>query len=561
MRAGDRRLNRSQAGDEEMPPSRGLVRAELDRNDQAIAATIFAVTVAYLWIFRRYTSMEPDEGIVLEGAQRILRGEVPYRDFFSYFTPGSYYFLALLFKIFGSSFLVARTALVFFGGIYSAVAYFLARRVCSRASAIFVAAVVALTTLPYRFEVLHNWDSTLWACLAVYCAVRWLESPRWTWAFATGSLASLTCLFEQSKGAGLVLGLGAGLVGIAFMDRQRSLWNRTTNLGVALGMAWPFLVTVAYFGAQHSLSVMLADWFWPLHHYSLANHVPYGYQNWSDATRHLLFGSGSLTERAITVLALSPCFLVPALPLAAVGLLVYWVVQMWRQAESRAVAAHYVLVCSALSGLLLSVVIGRADIIHFMYLMPLFALVLGWMIDGRDIPGRLFRRIKPFFIFYIAVAFLMFAAPMLLRALNARAQIQTRRGVILVPARDTVLEYTQAHVAAGAKILVYPYLPLYYYLTDTSAPTRYEYFQPGMHTPQQAEEMLREISAARVPVVLFEGAFWEKIPSSWPGTPLSATVRDPIADYIQHEYRACKILNSPDEWKFVFMVRKDLACP
>jgi len=150
---------------------------------------------------------------------------------------------------------------------------------------------------------------------------------------------------------------------------------------------------------------------------------------------------------------------------------------------------------------------------------------------------------------------------MLLRALNARAQIQTRRGVILVPARDTVLEYTQAHVAAGAKILVYPYLPLYYYLTDTSAPTRYEYFQPGMHTPQQAEEMLREISAARVPVVLFEGAFWEKIPSSWPGTPLSATVRDPIADYIQHEYRACKILNSPDEWKFVFMVRKDLACP
>ena len=91
-------------------------RAELDTNDQAIAAAIFAVTVAYLWIFRRYTSLEPDEGIVLEGAQRILRGEVLYRDFFSYFTPGSYYFLALLFKIFGSSFLVARTALVFFGG-------------------------------------------------------------------------------------------------------------------------------------------------------------------------------------------------------------------------------------------------------------------------------------------------------------------------------------------------------------------------------------------------------------------------------------------------------------
>ena len=106
-----------------------------------------------------------------------------------------------------------------------------------------------------------------------------------------------------------------------------------------------------------------------------------------------------------------------------------------------------------------------------------------------------------------------------------------------VPARDTVIEYVQAHVAAGEKILVYPYLPLYYYLTDTASPTRYEYFQPGMHTPQQAEEMLAEITAARVPVVLFEASFWEKIPTSWPGTPLSAIVRDPIADYIQREYR------------------------
>ena len=120
------------------------MRPELDRGDRAIAVAIFAATLAYLWLFRRYTSMEPDEGIVLEGAQRILRGEVLYRDFFSYFTPGSYYFLALLFKVFGDSFLVARTALVFFGGIYSTVVYLLARRVGSRASAIFVAALFLL---------------------------------------------------------------------------------------------------------------------------------------------------------------------------------------------------------------------------------------------------------------------------------------------------------------------------------------------------------------------------------------------------------------------------------
>jgi hypothetical protein len=554
-------LNGPQARGEGRSLPRVLARPELNRNDRAIAAAIFVLAVGYLWIFRRYTSMEPDEGIVLGGAQRILRGQVLYRDFFSYFTPGSYYFLALLFKVFGNSFLVARTALIFFGGVYSTVTYLLVRRVSLQTSAIFVAALVTLTTLPYRFEVLHNWDSTLLACLAVYSAVRWLESPRWTWAFATGSLASLTCLFEQSKGAGLVLGLSAGVWAIEKLDRKRNLLTRTTTLAAATGMAWPFLLTVVYFGAQHTLPLMLADWFWPLQHYSLANHVPYGYQNWSDATRQLFFSSGPLMQRLITALALSPCFLVPALPLAAVALLIYWLFQMWRKREPRSLAAHYVLVCSTLSGLLFSVVMGRADIIHFMYLMPLWALVLGWLMDGRDIPGRLFRQVRPLFVAYVLGAFLMFAAPMLLRSLNARDQIQTRRGTVRVPARDTVVEYLQTHVIAGEKILVYPYLPLYYYLTDTTNPTRYEYFQPGMHTPQQAEEMLAKITSSHVPVVVFESSFWEKIPTSWPETPMSAIIRDPIADYIQREYRACKILHSPDDWKFLFMVRRDLACP
>jgi len=148
-------------------------------------------------------------------------------------------------------------------------------------------------------------------------------------------------------------------VTIAFLDRQRNLWNGAISLGLAVGMAWPFLLTVAYFGAQNSLSLMLADWFWPLHHYSLANHV----LRISELVRRYapsLFGSGPLTQRAITVLAISlvlwflPCLSPPWL-CCRIG--------RSDVAKTRAgtVAAHYVLVCSALSGLLLSVVIGRAD--------------------------------------------------------------------------------------------------------------------------------------------------------------------------------------------------------
>src|SRR5229473_3649382 len=234
--------------DGQMLQSPAIYLPERSRHERQIAGLVFLLSFIYLLIFRRYTAMEPDEGIILQGAQRILHGEVLYRDFFSFFTPGSYYFLALLFKIFGSSILVARTALVFFGGLFSVVNYLLARRVCSRGSALMVAGLVTLTTLPYRFLVLHNWDSTLWACLALYCAVRWLESPHWKWAFATGSLVSLTGLFEQSKGAGLLLGLSLGFLIIALSDRQRKLFAHTRMVVLAIGLTWPLVVTVIYFG-------------------------------------------------------------------------------------------------------------------------------------------------------------------------------------------------------------------------------------------------------------------------------------------------------------------------
>ena len=529
--------------------------------ERRVVLLLFLGSLAYLTLFLRYTAIEPDEGIVLQGALRILRGEVPYRDFFSFLTPGSFYLLALLFKMFGASFAVARLPLIFFGAVFSAVNYLLARRVCSFGNALTVAVLVTLTTVPYRFLVLHNWDSTLWACLAVYCAVRLLETADWKWGFGAGSFASLTFVFEQSKGTGLCLGLGLGLLAIALMNNSRRWLGKAQLAALILGLVWPIGSVLGYFAAHHALRVMLTDWIWPLQHYSLANRVPYGYQNWSDRSRHLLFGTGSWWVRLVKVVIISPGFIVPVLPLIAVGLCLYWTVKMQRDGKASAKSSYYVLVTAALSGLLFSVVTVRADIIHFMYLLPLFGLVLAWVIDGRDIPGRAFMAARPYLRRYIVIAFALMAMPLLGRALKANEKIVTRRGVIAMPAKDAVIDYVQARVAPGEPILVYPYLPLYNYLTGTHSPTRYEYFQPGMNTRDQADEMVRQLETQRVRIVLFESSFTDKISNSWPRTPLPAIANDPVADYIAREYRSCRILNSPSDWRFLFMIRKDLPCP
>jgi len=529
------------------------------RAERLIPLLIFVFSIAYLCIFCRYTSLEPDEGIVLTGADRILHGEVPYRDFFSFYTPGSFYLAALVFRIFGDSLVVARISLAIAGAACSVVTYLLSRRVCPRGVALFVAALATVVGVPYRFLVLHNWYSTALACLALYAAVRLLETRKTVWAFAVGSLASLTILFEQSKGAGLCLGLALGFLMLWTVGRE-SVPSRLESLGLLSGFAWPFLLTFAYFGAQHASGIMVQDWLWPLHHYTQANRVPYGYQNWSDSARDAIFHSGPVWLRVVKFLLVSPGFVVPALPLVALGLLVYSTLEMRRRKVPSAKYGYYILTCSVLFGLLVSVLIVRADIIHFMYLSPLLYLVLAWIVGSSDFGGRLLSTLRPLLIAYVGIAFGLMGWAVLTTATGARVRVETERGLIRTHNQDTVIEYVQAHVKPGEKVLVYPYLPLYYYLTGTRSSSHYDYFQPGMNTSDQAQEIIGSLGSQNVRAVLFEAWFAEKFANSWPGTSWGAVANDPVADYIVRNYRVCRVLNSTAGWQFEYMVRRKESC-
>ena len=149
----------------------------------------------------------------------------------------------------------------------------------------------------------------------------------------------------------------------------------------------------------------------------------------------------------------------------------------------------------------------------------------------------------------------------MLATTGARSHIETRRGLITTGQPDEIIDYLQSKTAPGDQFLVYPYLPLYNYLTDTRSPSRYDFFQPGMNTPEQAQEIITSLEVTPARAVLFEPWFSGKFTNSWPETPLGAIAKDPVGDYITHHFRVCRILQSPDHWRFHYMVRKDVACP
>lgn len=536
-------------------------------SERLIALGFLLMTFLYLCLFRRYSLIDPDEGIILQGAQRILDGQVLYRDFFSFFTPGSYYLVALMFRIFGDSLLVAHTALAAIAAAFSPITYLLSRRVCSRQASLLVTTLMSVTALPLRFVVAHNWESTLLACIGLYCAVRFLESGSRGWAFSAASFVSLTAMFEQSKGAGLLLGVVLGFLLIStFGGSQEKLFTRPTLSAIVVGLGWPVAITLAYFATQHALPDTLAGWFWPLKHYSGANRVPYGYSNLTDEGRQVLFGNGAWGERVLKMMVFSPPLWLPILPLFGVALLPRLLLGKPRRPSLDTDWSYYVLISATISGLLASMLTVRLDYPHFVYLHPIFLIVLAWLIDGRNIRSRVFTRIAPLLGFCLAISLLTMGAALLVRT-RANNHLITRRGLITTQLRDEVEPYIERHVPAGEQILIYPYQPTYYFLTRTNNPTRFEYYQAGMHTPAQLENMLSDLRMHPVRVVLYDSSFGDHIRVSWPNTPASALASDAVADYIAREYRACRWLDSassvssPGHFKFLFMIRKDLPCP
>jgi len=75
----------------------------------AFALSFWVIGLYWIGHHRVYRRVRAyDEGLMLFGADRVLRGDVPYRDFWTSYGPAGFYVDALLFRVFGEFALVGR---------------------------------------------------------------------------------------------------------------------------------------------------------------------------------------------------------------------------------------------------------------------------------------------------------------------------------------------------------------------------------------------------------------------------------------------------------------------
>ncbi len=475
----------------------------------------------YLLPFMRLVFMGSDEGTLVEGAVRILHGQVFARDFFEVIGPGTFYSLAAMFKLFGATFFVDRLYLFLTSiGTFLAM-YFLSRRVCGRYAILPPALLVGVYFSTMWPMVNHHVDSNFTALVSVVCMVLWQEKRKKSLLVGAGVLAGVTTCILQPKGVLLLL---AVFVWLWVQQRRRSTLPSSVVL-VAAGYCSVVGLTLVYFWSRGALwDLIYMNFVWPSQNYATVNTIPYAtgiLQFWTHWAIPL-HGVRWLTP--LGVVLITPFVLVAALPalVPAVGLphgkdnlrpevLLYWLCA-W--------------------GLWLSE-FHRRDIAHLTSGSPLLIILcVHFLVDYRG-------KIAGWILQLLTVSAGGLAAVNLFVVLCAQS-VPTRVGRVAMFKPDPVLMFLDSRVAPGTEIFSYPYCPMYYFLSATTNPTRYSLLIYNYNTPSQFREAIRVLDRQQVRYVVWNTNFAKKS-----GFYFSASFNRPaggllMEPYLESHYRLAK---------------------
>lgn len=464
---------------------------------------LFVLVMAYFFFFVEVLWRIGDEGTLVYGAQLVAQGALPYRDFFEVMGPGSFYWLGLFFKLFGTNVIVARAVLLFTASFTIILLYWMTRRIYQGPFELLPSIFYLLISFPLWPGTNHHWDSNLFALLAVGAFFLWQDRGRWWFLALAGVLAGLTSCFIQQKGLLLVAALA--LVVLVNGYRAGEAKSRVaSSLGILLGgfAALGGLVLLFFFLAGGFSDLIYANLIWPLTRYHNVNVLPYGYglQAWVGSYYHNLLQNllPPPFAQVVGFLLLIPLLFIIFLPFLLFGLTG---VSCLSKANSAKIFNATMLPYWA-AGLALWVSeLHRKDVIHLIYgsplLLILFLVIWNYYWDRQKL-------LKYLGMGLITSSVILFGSFNVLIAASANQKIVTRRGILYGFKEDPALKFLIEHTKPGDYAFIYPYYPMYYFLADVKNPTRYSILLYHINTEAQFDEAIRALEQKQVKYVLWD---------------------------------------------------------
>lgn len=200
-----------------------------------------------------------DDGALAQGAERVLRGELPHRDFAEVYTGGLDYLNALGFKVFGVNLMSLRYVLFGFVLVWVPVVYYCALRFVAPLSAAAVTLLSVLWTVPNYPAAMPSWYNLFFGTFGVAALLRFAEVKQARWLVVAGLMGGCSILAKIS-------GLYYVAPCLLFLVVHEALTQPTDSRASARwGYKW--LVALGLLGFVAALFILLRGHLSPQHVY------------------------------------------------------------------------------------------------------------------------------------------------------------------------------------------------------------------------------------------------------------------------------------------------------
>jgi len=433
-----------------------------------------------------------DEGVLAYGAERVLEGQIPHRDFVSAQPPLSFYSAALFFKTFGTSLASLRILGI---SIYVAIAlliYGIMRTVAGPLLSLVAAFPALILGIPFfNFVPFAIWQGITATLVAVFLLARGVLSKSSLLIFATGIMTAISILLRHDQGFYLLLSTCSFAVALKFAQPSVVSSKELRRLIAcwAAGILAVILPLVIFWWFEQALGKMFSQLVvFPLTTYAKTSSR--AFPHWNSAS--------PFSDNAVTLLF----YLSPVLQ----GAVLIWLVSRFvrKQYCWPEAIATFLLIWSAL---FYCQTLTRSDWHHLLItLPPIFILIpyAGSLIlqkfdalVARSLQNRralqIAKGLPRLFAVLVLIWFLSAVSPACLPDLSTKTFVSLPRGQVRIEGGDKMTNFVHlVQQAAGPErsILSLPYYPILYFLSERRNPTQWNYLWPGDQTPQDHQTLI-----------------------------------------------------------------------
>ncbi len=515
----------------------------------AMAVVLAIAAVAYIRPGMHFYLNLYDEGIIVYGAERVLQGDLPYRDFWTQYSPGQLYVLAGLFNIFGITIMVERWWDVVIRALLALTMLTLSARLTSWKLALPVWALAVLWTQAYGFFGYPIFAGLGLALASIYAMLRGFTSRRWL--FAAGALLGLCFAFRHDMAVYLGVAQVLGLAPAIFLRKtdghqpfiRRVFATVKAALPWVAGAALVMLPLILYFMLNVPAHELLNQLFlFPLIEFPKVRDLPYPRLNWRGSA-----------------LPFYAPFLIYALALV-VALMIF--IRHWNDDASYFRAWGIVIV--ALFGLFgFNQARVRSDIIHTVHFFLVSLTLLPVLLHGWGQKASAAAQTIAAVAVITGFIALIYPVDRYLEMLNdyknnaaalapaAQANTLPRAaGALVTPDQDAVVREIQrltkpdeyVYVGLERHDKIFANDVMIYFLMDRRSPTRYQELHPGLvNTEAVQREMIADLEKNRPRYVIKTDMFrWVVEPNDT----AKSTKVELLDNYLTKHYRYIKTIGS-----------------